>query len=225
MRGVAGGAIDMTSSGRVLTRRGFATTGLAAAALAAGTGRALAQTAPPPGTAGSDIGPFYPIQRPDDSDADLVWIKGHKDKALGQVIEVSGRVLDRYGKPIRNATLELWQANAAGRYAHPNDISTAPLDPNFQGYASLKTGNDGEWRITTIKPAAYSSPIGLRTPHIHFDIQGRAHRLIAQMYFADEAPTNKTDELYKGLGADAPTSVADLAGADKYRWDVVLMDG
>jgi len=213
----------MAGTGRLLSRRGFAGAGLAAAALASAASAALARS-DPPGTAGSDIGPFYPIQRPDDADADMVWIKGRSERALGKVIEVSGRVLDRHGKPIRNATLELWQANAAGRYAHPNDISTAPLDPNFQGYAALKTGDDGEWRITTIKPAVYDSPIGLRTPHIHFDVQGRAHRLIAQMYFADEAPTNAGDQLYKELGPDAPTSVASLAGDGKYRWDVVLMD-
>lgn len=214
----------MCENDRLFSRRGFATAGLAAAVLATGAGKALALP-DLPGTPTSTIGPFYPIQRPADSDADLVWIKGHKQKALGKVIEVSGRVLDRHGKPMRNATLELWQANAAGRYDHPNDISTAPLDPNFQGYATLKTGDDGEWRITTIKPAAYDSPIGLRTPHIHFDVQGRAHRLIAQMYFADEPKTNADDELYKELGPGAPTSVANLSGEGKYRWDIVLMDG
>ena len=213
----------MCNDNGFMSRRGLMTGGLAAATMLTGASNALAG-GDPPGTAGSDIGPFYPIQRPQDSDADLVWIKGHKERALGKVIEVSGRVLDRHGNPIRNATLELWQANAAGRYAHPNDISTAPLDPNFQGYATLKTGEDGEWRITTIKPAVYDSPIGLRTPHIHFDIQGRSHRLIAQMYFADEAPTNAGDQLYKMLGPDAPTSVAGLSGESKYRWDVVLMD-
>lgn len=214
----------MTDHHRALSRRGFASAGLAAAALATGASGVLAKAAPP-GTPGSTIGPFYPIQRPADSDADLVWIKGRSQRALGNVIEVTGRVLDRHGKPMRDATLELWQCNAAGRYVHPNDISTAPLDPNFQGYARVQTGADGEWRITTIKPSSYDSPIGKRTPHIHFDVQGSSHRLIAQMYFADEAPLNANDQLYKELGPDAPNSMAAVAGEGKYRWDIVLMDG
>ena len=109
------------------------------------------------------------------------------------MIEVTGRVLDRYGKPIRGASLELWQCNAAGRYAHANEQSTMPLDPDFQGYASVTTARDGEWRIRTIKPASYASPIGQRSPHIHFDIRGRDERLIAQMYFPEDAPANAND--------------------------------
>ena len=153
----------------------------------------------------------------------MTWIKGHSKRAIGNVIEVTGRVLDRYGKPVSGARLELWQCNAAGRYAHSGDVSTMPLDPNFQGYASIKTSEKGEWRITTIKPAAYDSPIGKRTPHIHFDISGKSHRLISQMYFADDHESNTTDELYKMLGEDAVTSVARLDVPKKYHWDVVLM--
>ena len=126
---------------------------------------------------------------------------------------------------MRGAVLEAWQANAAGRYAHAADVATAPLDPNFQGYAMLRTGPSGEWRMTTIKPAAYDSPIGKRTPHIHFDIRGRQHRLTAQMYFADDAAMNAQDRLYQSLAEDAATSVAQLAAPAKYRWDVVLMEG
>lgn len=196
-------------------------TGLIAAGAGLVAGPALAQAAPTPE---SPMGPFYPIQRLAEEDADLVWVKGRSQKALGSVIEVSGRVLDSKGRPIDGAVLELWQANAAGRYDHPNDVSKAPLDPNFQGYAKLRTGPTGEWRITTIKPAAYDSPIGQRTPHIHFDVRGRAHRLPAQMYFADDAAMNAADQLYKDLGADAPHSVAALTAPARYRWDIVLMD-
>lgn len=206
-----------------MTRRAFAGSALAAS-IALGGGARAAEAALHP-TAFSDMGPFYPIQRLTEQDADLTWLKGHKSRAIGQVIEVSGRVLDRYGHPVRNATLEVWQANSVGRYAHPNDIATAPLDPNFQGYAQIRTGADGEWRITTIKPASYDSPIGKRTPHIHFDVHGKSQRLIAQMYFADDAATNVNDMLYKQLGSEASTSVARLDAPAKYRWDIVLMDG
>lgn len=207
----------------LVSRRGFAV--MAGAALAAGGARGQPALPPLAGTAESPMGPFYPVSHLAEADADLVWLKGAKARALGEVIEVSGRVLDRHGAPMRDATLEIWQANAAGRYAHPNDISKAPLDPNFQGFANLRTDKDGGWRITTIKPAAYDSPIGLRTPHIHFDVRGTAHRLSAQMYFPDEAALNAGDQLYKDLGGEAGTSVAAAAGAGKYRWDIVLMDG
>lgn len=206
-----------------ITRRAFAGSALAASFALAGAAKAADKMLPP--TASSDMGPFYPVDRLPEDDADLTWIKGHDKRALGNVIEVSGRVLDRHGNPVQGANLEIWQANSVGRYAHANDIATAPLDPNFQGYAKLRTGANGDWRLTTIKPAAYDSPIGKRTPHIHFDVQGRRHRLVAQMYFSDDAEMNARDTLYKGLGSGAVTSVANLDSAAKYRWDVVLMDG
>ncbi|MGI8944197.1 MAG: hypothetical protein ACR2FJ_08230 [Qipengyuania sp.] len=213
----------MTSRTIHISRRVFA--GGAAAAVAGiglGAGRVLAQQAP---TAESPMGPFYPLVHGADADADLTRVAGRSGRAQGQVIEVGGRVLDRHGRPVSGARLELWQANAAGRYDHPNDPATAPLDPDFQGYAELVTGADGEWRITTIKPAPYGSPIGQRTPHIHFDISGRTHRLPAQMYFPDEPELNAADMLYGQLGDGAPTSVAALVADHRYRWDVVLMDG
>jgi protocatechuate 3,4-dioxygenase, beta subunit len=208
----------VTSPTTRISRRAFAG---GAVALLAG-GRALAE---PALTAESPFGPFYPIVQPMDADADLTRVAGRSGRAKGQIIEVVGRVLDRFGRPVEGARLELWQANAAGRYDHANDPATAPLDPDFQGYASLVTGADGGWKITTVKPAAYGSPIGVRTPHIHFDVRGRTHRLPAQMYFADEAKLNAEDTLFRDLGADAPTSVAALVADHRYRWDVVLMDG
>lgn len=213
----------MSSSNIQISRRAFAGGAVAAVAgLGLAGSRALAQPAP---TAESPMGPFYPLARPADADADLTRVAGRAGRAQGQVIEVGGRVLDRHGKPIPGARLELWQANAAGRYDHPNDPAAAPLDPDFQGYAELVTGADGAWRITTIKPAAYDSPIGTRTPHIHFDIRGRTHRLPAQMYFADEAELNAADTLFRELAAGAPTAVAERVADHRYRWDVVLMDG
>ncbi len=206
-----------------LSRRAFAGAALAAGTLsAAGLKAAESHVALTPS---SDMGPFYPIQRIAEEDADLTWIKGHSQRALGNVIEVSGRVLDRHGNPVSGAMIELWQCNSVGRYAHAADVATTPLDPNFQGFAAIRTGKAGDWRITTIKPSGYDSPIGKRTPHIHFDVRGMSHRLIAQMYFEDDHATNTTDELYKTLGKDALHSVAKLAAPTKYNWDIVLMDG
>lgn len=211
------------SRGFLVSRRTFAATGLASAGLVMATGARALQGRPL--TAESPMGPFFPLSVPTDSDADLTMIKGHSKRALGQVIEIRGRVLDMKGNPISGARLDLWQCNAAGRYAHPADPATAPLDPDFQGFASIVSDSSGDWRIITIKPAGYDSPIGHRPPHIHFDVRGRTHRNVAQLYFPEDAEGNAKDLLYKALGADASTSVAlrDAGDPNHYAWDVVLM--
>lgn len=215
--------IDLERRATLLTRRRFAGAGLAAAGLLIG-GRALALQGVQP-TAESPLGPFYPVNRLAEDDMDLTRLAGHAARAQGQAIEISGRVLDLRGNPIQGAVLELWQANAAGRYMHEADPATAPLDPDFQGYARLTTGAGGEWRIITIKPGSYDSPIGQRTPHIHWTMQGRSHRTNAQMYFAEDAEANGRDTLYRALGGEAASSVAtrDAADPTKYRWDIILM--
>jgi protocatechuate 3,4-dioxygenase beta subunit len=204
-----------------MSRRTFAGAGLASAGMLLTSGAKALEP-----TATSTIGPFYPIVHPADADADLTWVKGHDKRALGQVIEISGRVLDVKGNPMPGATLELWQANAAGRYDHPSDPAIAPLDPNFQGYANLRTDSKGEWRIVTIKPGGYDSPIGHRPPHIHFDMRSEKSRNIAQLYFPEEAEGNAKDMLYKTLSAaEAGTSLAvrDANDPNKYTWDIVLL--
>ncbi len=205
-----------------ISRRTFAGAGIAAAGLLA-TGVRASQLKPL--TAESPMGPFFPLDVPADSDADLTWLKGHAQRASGQVVEISGRVLDMKGNPIAGARLDLWQANAAGRYAHPADIAKAPLDPHFQGFASIVSDAKGDWRIVTIKPGGYDSPIGHRPPHIHFDVRGKAHRNVAQLYFPEDAEGNAKDLLYKSLGAEAGTSLAARNAGDpsKYSWDIVLM--
>lgn len=206
------------------TRRAFAGAGLASAGLFLTSGaRAFAARVP---TAESPMGPFYPMAHPTDSDVDLTWVKGRSARAAGQVIEISGRVYDVKGNPLPGATLEVWQANAAGRYDHPSDPATAALDPNFQGYATLQTDAKGDWRIITIKPAGYDSPIGHRPPHIHFDLRSAKTRNVAQMYFPEDAEGNAKDQLYKALKAEeAATSLAARNAADpnKYSWDIVLL--
>jgi protocatechuate 3,4-dioxygenase beta subunit len=201
-----------------LTRRALGGSLVAAAALS--LTRRVAAATTPPRTAESPMGPFYPTGYAAEDDFDMTQLKGRPGRAAGDVIEVSGRVLDSSGQPMRGAKLDIWQANAAGRYAHPNDTTQAPLDPNFQGLARLVTGPSGEWRIRTIRPNFYS----WRTRHIHFDVQGRAHRLMAQMYFPEDGAKNASDPLYRMLGDRAGTSLAQLAAPDRYRWDIVLMD-
>jgi protocatechuate 3,4-dioxygenase beta subunit len=104
-----------------------------------------------------------------------------------------GRVFNLKGGPVRNAKVEIWQANADGRYTHPSDTNPAPLDPNFEGSVVLTTDQEGRYRFKTINPAGYpAGPNRMRPAHIHFQISGRQDRLVTQMYFEGD-PYNDTD--------------------------------
>jgi protocatechuate 3,4-dioxygenase beta subunit len=147
-------------------------------------------------------GPFYPAYEQVDKDVDLTRVTGHDDRAEGEVIRVHGRVLDAGCQPVAGAIVEVWQANAKGRYAHPADPNPAPIDPNFQGWGQAVTDAEGRYSFLTIKPAPYplefldgevDERAGYRTPHIHFRVTRRGYLdLTTQMYFAGE-PLNDVD--------------------------------
>ena len=142
-------------------------------------------------------GPFYPVKKPRDQDADLTIIRGKKEKAQGQVIYVVGRVLDLKGEPIPGTQVEIWQANTFGRYLHPSDTNPAPIDPNFQGYGIQTTDAEGRYRFKTVKPAPYPvSEDWTGPPHVHFRVTSGSNLLVTQMYFEGE-PLNEKDLLYK----------------------------
>ena len=179
------------------------------------------------------LGPFYPVTKPADHDADLTIIKGRAARAAGQVIELAGRVINRRGRPVAGARVEIWQANMHGRYTHPSDRNPAPLDPNFEGYALLTTDPEGRYRFTTIKPGAYPEDSGvIRAPHIHFDVLGRTNRLVTQMYVAGE-PLNDTDRFLATAGRNrerlivpfSQPSTPGNAGHLTGNWDIVLDEG
>ena len=124
-----------------------------------------------PHTLSELTGPAYPYGRLQPTDHDLT--RQHAGEPLGERIIVEGRVLDEDGRPIPNTLVEIWQANAAGRYAHPADQNPMPIDLNFEGYAKIRTGPDGGYRIKTVKPGAYPVMPGWTRPlHIHFDVKG-----------------------------------------------------
>lgn len=124
-------------------------------------------------------------------------------RATGQLILVRGRVLDEDGSPVAGAVIELWQANAAGRYIHEIDKNPAPLDPSFTGQGRLVTNEDGEYSFFSIKPGAYpvlESGWWWRPPHIHFSIFGVSwmDRFVTQIFFPGE-PLNETDLLLNAV--------------------------
>jgi protocatechuate 3,4-dioxygenase, beta subunit len=139
-----------------------------------------------PSSLSDRTGPVFGPDAVSEEDADLT--RQHAGEPLGERIVVSGRVLDRDGRPVRNTLIELWQANAAGRYKHAGDRHPAPLDPNFSGAGRCLTDDDGSYRFTTVRPGAYpwkNHDNAWRPAHIHFSLFGRAftERLVTQMYF------------------------------------------
>ena len=139
------------------------------------------------------LGPFYPIMSKPDRSGDLTRVPGGSGRAKGQLLMVTGRVRNPAGNPVAGAEIEIWQANAFGRYAHPDDTNPAPLDPNFQGFGAVTTGPDGLYQFKTIKPIHYPAGItGIRPAHIHFDVKGRHDVLVTQMYFEGD-PYNDKD--------------------------------
>jgi protocatechuate 3,4-dioxygenase beta subunit len=152
-------------------------------------------------------GPVYGHESVAPLDSDLTRNAARNGEPLGERIIVTGRVLDEAGRPIRDTLIEIWQANAAGRYVHKVDQHPAPLDPNFMGAGRCISDGEGRYRFTTVKPGAY--PWGnhhnaWRPNHIHFSLFGPtiATRLVTQMYFPGD-PLLAFDPIYQGTPAGA----------------------
>ncbi len=154
----------------------------------------------PPSTA-DGTGPVFGERTVGPSDHDLTC--HHPDEPMGQRMSVEGRLLDTWGRPVAGQLIELWQANAAGRYQHAVDDHPAPLDPNFDGYGRCLTDGDGHYRFVTVRPGAYpwgNHPNAWRPAHLHFSVFGRAftHRLVTQMYFPDD-PLFDYDPIFRSV--------------------------
>ena len=144
-------------------------------------------------------GPFYPVNKPIDQDADLTFVNNNKELAQGDIHILQGRVLDTNEKPISNALVEIWQANKWGRYQDPRDDSNLRWDKNFQGYGKVTTNVDGNYRFRTIRPSGYNYNGIKRTPHIHFKVtDGTKNIFTTQMYFAGEIE-NEQDMFLKNI--------------------------
>ena len=180
-------------------------------------------------------GPVYGHEMIRPLDNDLTRNAVVNGEPIGERVIVSGRVLDERGHPVRNALLEIWQANACGRYIHKADQHDAPLDPNFTGAGRVLTDAKGEYRFTTIKPGAYpwkNHENAWRPAHIHFSVFGAnfLQRLVTQMYFPGD-PLLPLDPILNGipdeqgrqrLVSSYDHTVTQPLWALGYRFDIVL---
>ena len=226
----------MDSYERAVTRRELLRMGITASVAAVWVPRGFLWgwvQAPLPPTPSAIQGPFYPVIKPAEKDSDLTRIRGHHSRARGQVIHVTGRVLNTHGEPVRGARVELWQANTFGRYTHPSDSNPAPLDPDFQGYGVQLTDREGRYRFTTVKPGPYPfDATRTRTPHLHFDVTGRTDERETQLFFAGES-LNDQDFVLQGIPRNKDRLIAELLPAPPgedpttrfIQWDIILPRG
>ncbi|MFH8251154.1 protocatechuate 3,4-dioxygenase subunit beta [Microbacterium sp. B2969] len=159
----------------------------------------------------------------------------HTGEPQGERMTIEGRLLDSWGRPLRNQLVEIWQANAAGRYIHQRDQHPAPLDPNFTGAGRIVTNDNGEYKFTTIKPGPYPWKNHInawRPAHIHFSLFGAGftQRIITQVYFPGD-PLFALDPIYNTIRSqkDRDRLIAtydhDLTVPEfsmGYRWDIVV---
>jgi protocatechuate 3,4-dioxygenase beta subunit len=172
-------------------------------------------------------GPFYPDKLPLDTDNDLIIVNNGVTPAVGEIAWLSGRILDEHGDPVRNALVEIWQADNNGAYLHTKTGNAAKRDGNFQGFGRFLTGANGEYVFRTIKPVPYKP----RTPHIHLAVKIKGKKeLITQCYIKGHEQ-NANDMVYKAIKDAAQRESVTLAfdplkgskaGELSARWDVVL---
>jgi len=186
-----------------------------------------------PATLTELTGPVFGHDAIRPTDHDLT--RQHPGEPIGERIVVTGKVVDESGRPVPETLVEIWQANAAGRYAHRGDQHDAPLDPSFSGAGRALTERDGGYRFVTVRPGAYpwqNHHNAWRPPHIHFSLFGPAFvtRLITQMYFPGD-PLLALDPIYQSIPSERARRrlIADFAldatepnWALGYRFDLVL---
>ena len=204
----------------------------AASAVSTAVGAKAAAEADLQATPAQVEGPFHPIRPQPDTDLDLTHVKGRTAAAFGDAIWVAGSVRNANGELLEGAELDIWQANHYGRYAHPGDNNSAPLDPNFQGWGIVRSDNSGRYRIKTVKPGPYPLAAlggsGWRCRHIHFKVSCAGYQPITtQMYFRGDpllaqdmeirtVPKNRQALLI------ADSVVDEASGLPAYHFDITL---
>lgn len=170
-------------------------------------------------------GPFYPDKLPLDTDNDLLVINDGITPAVGTITYLGGRVLTPAGTPVRNATVEIWQADKNGVYIHSADAKRGGQDSNFQGFGRFLTNSKGEYFFRTIKPVPY----GPRTPHIHFAVYTGGKRVLTTQLYMEGEPQNQRDGIFTGLGESQKLCTAKFNPLENSKigelncsWDIVI---
>jgi len=143
-------------------------------------------------------GPFYPPKLPLDTDNDLIIVNDSITPAVGQITHISGRLLDTKGDPIRNATVELWEADSMGVYLADRP-HRSQCDGHFQGFGRFLTGSSGDYYFRTIKPVSY---VARPAPHIHFKIKSKGREPFTTQLFVRGDQGNQRDRIWRGIGDD-----------------------
>ena len=183
-------------------------------------------------TASGTVGPFFPPHFFRPGDNDLTILEPGATAARGQRIRISGHVYEAQRVPRWNTIIELWQADAAGRFAHPNDPQHQQADPHFMGWGRTWTGDDGSFEFFSVKPGAFDDPVsgGRRAPHINLSITGSGlmRRLVTTLFFPGEAE-NSADPVLTVIPDTGlrdrlilRTTAATTQGVPHYRIDIVL---
>ena len=154
-------------------------------------------------TAWVEEGPFYPPKLPLDTDNDLLIVNDSITPAIGEITHLSGRLLDTKGEPIRNATIEIWEADNRGVYL-ADGRNRSNFDSNFQGFGRFLTGATGEYYFRTIKPTRYN---GRPAPHIHFKVKVKGREPWTTQLFVNGFPSNAQDGIWRALDSEARSSV------------------
>ena len=166
------------------------------------------------------VGPFFAICLSKEGCAHVAT-----EDAIGRHITIAGTVRDGAGAVVPDSLVEIWQANAAGRYAHPDDHQSKPLDPNFTGYGRAPTDDEGRFSIATIMPGRVPGPEDqLQAPHLLLSILARGilTRLVTRVYFEDEPSTANDPILALVPASRRDTLIAKHEGGERYRFDLVL---
>ena len=170
-------------------------------------------------TPSQTVGPFFRIGMERLYMPDLAPVAAAADR-----IAISGRVIDGDGKPVYDAILEIWQANAHGKYAHPDDGRALPLTPGFTGFGRVPTDADGVFRFFTIKPGSVPGPGGVaQAPHLVVAVfmRGLLIHLLTRVYFPDE-PGNATDPVLQLVPADRRSTLIAKRSPEGLEWNVIL---
>lgn len=175
-------------------------------------------------TASQTIGPFFRVglERP-------AWSDLTQARTRGEISRVDGIVCDGEGAPVPEALLELWQADASGCFAHPDDTRSVAADPHFRGFGRACTDAQGRFAFRTVLPGMVAAPGGRQAPHANLSIfaRGLLKRLVTRIYFADHPEQNAVDPLLAAIGDPARRSTLiaerrEVAGVVTYRFDIVL---